>query len=48
MSMPAATPEDVQRSRSWTQRAFATQVTSSPWLDAHANVSLFEVARYPA
>ena len=45
MSMPAATPEEVQRSRSSTQRAWATHSTRGPCSRAHAKARLLDVAR---
>ena len=45
MSMPAATPDDVHRSRSSTQRARASQWTFGPCRTAQANARLLEVAR---
>ena len=44
MSIPAATPEDVQRSRSSTQRARRIQRTSSPCVRTQSKARLFEVA----
>lgn len=45
MSIPAATPDDVQRFPSTTQRAEGTHVTFRPWLEAQLKDCLFEVAR---
>ena len=48
MSIPAATPDEVHRSRSCTHLACGTHSTSRPNPDAQAKDLLFDVARYPS
>ena len=48
MSIPAATPDEVHRFRSSTQRASGTHSTSRPWALAQPKARLLDVARKPS